>query len=327
MISYKLRQIGVIFVTIIFGVNVLVSLSLLKIDNKLRLEMDILDRTLDYLQRPRSTDAGTITWAHAVNSQRHFLAAIASRMDFLEADIQIEPESGHPIMAHDPGIDSDLTLKKFLEDALGQRVGVKLDFKTDKAIMNSTDILGDFARRFEGRPLWMNADIVGHGNIKEGKVTASVFLGIVRNVTPQATISVGWNINCSHYLKETDPRKLKYDWDDMRRMREALLKVRGEADITFAVWSRFVLCSLKVIEKLTSEFPGSTVTIWGREGEADVDEVKTIYSVLPKSKVFLDLPDSDRKILLEYVRPMTGDLVNFHLDPNTSLWSYSEDNS
>merc|ERR1719370_1072537 len=149
-------------------------------------------------------------------------------------------------MAHPPAVDSDLTLAEFLEMSSPLRAGIKLDFKTVEALRGSIDVLTahveqrrrrmtkteeeeeEDAGGHDERPLWMNADIVGHGRVAEGKVDADEFLNVVTRVTPTATLSVGWNIDAGYFTTGSDESDVattttmttnSYGDDDVRRMR------------------------------------------------------------------------------------------------------------
>ena len=156
----------------------------------------------------------------------------------------------------------------------------------------------------------------GHGVVEDGKVDADEFLNTSRHVTPEATLSIGWNIAAEYFHATTSsttetassssptssstPLPLRYSDDDVRRMRDALTRnhVSSDASITFAIWSRFIPGSLDTLKWLTDEFPKSTVTIWGKAADASVEQVRTIYSILPKSRVFVDLPKEMREELM-----------------------------
>ncbi|XP_023392571.1 protein FAM151A [Pteropus vampyrus] len=118
----------------------------------------------------------------------------------LEADVNVEGldtanETGVPIMAHPPAIYSDNTLQQWLETVLASsQKGIKLDFKSLKAVGPSLDLL----RRLtdEGkvrRPVWINADIVRGPNILNSiELNATQFLALVQEKYPEATLSPGW---------------------------------------------------------------------------------------------------------------------------------------
>lgn len=257
------------------------------------------------------SDAGLVTWAHAVNSQRLFKDAVDRKLDFLEADILMRGGvGGVPIMAHPPAVDSDLTLADFLQQSFPLKLGIKLDFKTNEAIRGSVSVLKSYWKRrtnVDGNqmcPFWMNADIVGHGSVGSGKVDADEFLETAGRVTPGATLSVGWNIHADYFKNdgaEESVNRFAYSYsdEDVKRMHYALVqRVSSDRPITFAVWAKFISDSKETLEWLTEQFPGSTLTIWGKEGDATAGELMTVYEILPKSRVFLDLPDVLRNRLL-----------------------------
>jgi len=280
-------------------------------DKPLSPESNFTYELLRYFGYNDTTNVGVITWAHAVNSQQLFREALDDKLDFLEADVLLRHgPKGIPIMAHPPALDSDLSLNDFLEKSYSSPVGVKLDFKTVEALRGAVDVLTAYSERrmkldaSQKCPFWMNADIVSHGTVDRAKVDAEEFLATALRVTPDATLSVGWNIHADHFRVGYDKSSTTgltnaYSDDDVKRMRDALARgVSPTQSITFAVWAKFIAGSNETLKWLTHQFPGSSLTIWGKEGDATVDELKSVYTILPNSRVFLDLPDSLRRMLL-----------------------------
>lgn len=90
----------------------------------------------------------------------------------LEADVTVEGlntanETGVPVMAHPPAVYSDNTLQHWLEAVLASsQKGIKLDFKSLKAVGPSLDLLRRLTE--DGRvrrPVWINADILRGPNV------------------------------------------------------------------------------------------------------------------------------------------------------------------
>ncbi|KAB0339584.1 hypothetical protein FD754_023807 [Muntiacus muntjak] len=118
----------------------------------------------------------------------------------LSADITIQGlgtvnETGVPIMAHPPAVYSDNTLEQWLEAVLASsQKGIKLDFKSIKAVGPSLDLLRRLTE--EGkvrRPVWINADILrGPNMVRSTEVNATQFLALVQEKYPNTTLSPGW---------------------------------------------------------------------------------------------------------------------------------------
>ncbi|XP_054429585.1 protein FAM151A [Pteronotus mesoamericanus] len=158
---------------------------------------------LDYLMsqgRISQRDGLLVTWYHAANSKKDMMAALNSNVMVLEADITVEGlntanETGVPIMAHPPTIYSDNTLQQWLEAVLTtSQQGIKLDFKSLKAVGPSLDLLRQLT--LDGkvrRPVWINADILRGPNVPISvEVNATQFLALVQEKYPEATLSPGW---------------------------------------------------------------------------------------------------------------------------------------
>nr|KAF6505063.1 family with sequence similarity 151 member A [Rousettus aegyptiacus] len=170
-----------------------------KEDAVCRPDADMLDYLLS-LGQINQRDGLLVTWYHAANSQKEMNAALNSDIMVLEADVNVEGlntanETGVPIMAHPPAIYSDNTLQQWLETVLASsQKGIKLDFKSLKAVRPSLDLL----RRLTDdgkvrRPVWINADILRGPNILTSiELNATQFLALVQEKYPEATLSPGW---------------------------------------------------------------------------------------------------------------------------------------
>ncbi|XP_062961825.1 protein FAM151A [Cynocephalus volans] len=162
-------------------------------------DADMLDYLLS-LGQISHRDGLLVTWYHAANSQEEMQEALSSNAMVLEADVTVEGlntanETGVPIMAHPPAIYSDNTLQQWLEAVLASsQKGIKLDFKSLKAVGPSLDLLQQLteAGRVQ-RPMWINADILRGPNVPlTVEVNATQFLALVQEKYPAATLSLGW---------------------------------------------------------------------------------------------------------------------------------------
>lgn len=98
-----------------------------------------------------STNLTTITWDHAVNSQKLLTDCLASSVDMIEADIIFGKLNGAgndiPIMGHPPANTSDLSFESFLSQIMTFNViaskpkGVKLDFKSTEVFNVAVPVL------------------------------------------------------------------------------------------------------------------------------------------------------------------------------------------
>ncbi|XP_032970306.1 protein FAM151A [Rhinolophus ferrumequinum] len=168
-------------------------------DAACRPDADMLDYLLS-LGQISQRDSLLVTWYHAANSQKDMWAALNSNVMVLEADVTVEGlntanETGVPIMAHPPAIYSDNTLQQWLEAVLANsQKGIKLDFKSLKAVGPSLDLLQQLTK--DGRvrrPVWINADILRGPNVPISiELNATRFLALVQEKYPEATLSPGW---------------------------------------------------------------------------------------------------------------------------------------
>ncbi|KAB0353616.1 hypothetical protein FD755_023682 [Muntiacus reevesi] len=204
---WKWAMVGSVSVALVFIIAIIVGFSLqkrtilpgCKQDGTCRSDADMLDYLLS-LGQISQRDGLLVTWYHAANSKEQMKAALRSNVMVLEADITIEGlgtvnETGVPIMAHPPAVYSDNTLEQWLEAVLASsQKGIKLDFKSIKAVGSSLDLLRRLTE--EGkvrRPVWINADILrGPNMVRSTEVNATQFLALVQEKYPNTTLSPGW---------------------------------------------------------------------------------------------------------------------------------------
>ncbi|CAM9762024.1 unnamed protein product [Lampetra planeri] len=158
---------------------------------------------LDYLVEQgvlQTRDGLYVGWAHAANNKEEMNAALGNKVMVLEADVNIEglgtaSETGRPIMAHPPDVTSDNSLSDWLSAVLKSNKGIKLDFKSLKALGPSLDILLErVARAPLDRPIWLNADIIRGPNVPAfvDPIDATGFLSLITERFPNVTLSPGW---------------------------------------------------------------------------------------------------------------------------------------
>ncbi|XP_006977766.4 protein FAM151A [Peromyscus maniculatus bairdii] len=196
---------GSISVTLVLALSMILGLTLHR-GTQPGCEQDVCRPDADMLDYMLSTghishrDGLLVTWYHAANSKKEMEAALNSDVMVLEADVTVEGfttvnETGVPIMAHPPAIYSDNTLQQWLEAVLASsQKGIKLDFKSLKAVGPSLDLLRQLteAGRIR-RPVWINADILRGPNVPISvEINATQFLALVQEKYPEVTVSPGF---------------------------------------------------------------------------------------------------------------------------------------
>uniref|UniRef100_A0A8C3FB16 Protein FAM151A n=1 Tax=Chrysemys picta bellii TaxID=8478 RepID=A0A8C3FB16_CHRPI len=165
----------------------------------LQTDGDLLEYLLNLGSIDRK-DGLLVTWYHSANKKSELAAALKSDAMVLEADVNIEGhntrnETDKPIMAHPPTIYSDNSFQEWLDVVLNSSSkGIKLDFKSIKAVGPSLDILLKKSSEMKlNRPLWLNADILMGPNVPiNTAVNASLFLSLIQEKYPNCTLSLGW---------------------------------------------------------------------------------------------------------------------------------------
>lgn len=157
-------------------------------------------------------DVTGVTWAHGVNSKADLEANLNDvGIQMLEADLVMgrligagESDPVTVIMAHPPVNESDLSFEMFLGEvieynknlSLGNRKGIKLDFKEYEAAEKSLQILAQrnlTEPTLLQFPIWINADILpGPVNASSNKVDGLKLIRDQQNALPQSSLSLGW---------------------------------------------------------------------------------------------------------------------------------------
>ncbi|XP_043114690.1 protein FAM151A [Puntigrus tetrazona] len=161
---------------------------------------DMLDFLLQ-IGEIQEKDGLYATWYHAANNKSEMNKALNSNVMILEADVNVKGhntanETNIPIMAHPPDIYSDNTLEEWLDAVLKSKKGIKLDFKSIKAVEPSLDLLRVKNQTGINRPVWINADILLGPNVPVfwPVMNASEFFELIQLKFPDVTISPGWKV-------------------------------------------------------------------------------------------------------------------------------------
>ncbi|ELW67991.1 protein FAM151A [Tupaia chinensis] len=259
-------------------------------DAACRPDTDMLDYLLSLGQISRR-DGLLVTWYHAANSQEELGAALSGDTMVLEADVTVEGlntanETGIPIMAHPPAIYSDNTLQQWLEAVLASsQKGIKLDFKSLKAVGPSLDLLRQLteAGRVQ-RPVWINADILRGPNVPISvEVNATQFLALVQEKYPEATLSLGWTTLYTPLLSNRTYT---------RAMVEKMQELTGALPqrVTFPVRAVMVRAAWPHFSWLLGQSDRYSLTLWqGASDPVSVDDLLYIRDNSATHQVYYDL--------------------------------------
>ncbi|XP_006839871.1 PREDICTED: protein FAM151A [Chrysochloris asiatica] len=261
-----------------------------KPDAACRPDADMLDYLVS-LGQISHRDGLLVTWYHAANSQADMGAALSGNAMVLEADVTVEGlntvnESEVPIMAHPPAIYSDNTLQQWLETVLStSQKGIKLDFKSLKAVGPSLDLL---RRHTENgrvrRPVWINADILRGPNVPISvHVNATGFLAMVQEKYPEATLSPGWT---TLYLALGPNRTYT------RAMVEEMQELVGAMPqrITFPVRAVMVRAAWPHFSWLLGQSERYSLTLWQSSSDpVSVDDLLYVRDNSATHQIYYDL--------------------------------------
>ncbi|XP_029916799.1 protein FAM151B isoform X2 [Myripristis murdjan] len=251
----------------------------------------MLDQTLDYfLSRAEigRRDAAEVTWSHATNSRSVLSAALTGRTHMIEADIIMRGrDPREPIMAHPPEMDSDITLREWLEGIGTHSKGIKLDFKSLEAVAPSMVLLEEVWGESE-RPVWINADILPGPGGKASPLEPSAFLAAVRAFSSHAVLSLGWTTG---WMPDTD--NPGYSWDMVREMDQVCRNLSHP--VSFPVRAALLAQSFPQLKWLLQQSDRYTLTVWtGQNDKFPVEDLLPYREAFDKSRIYYDLPDSQR---------------------------------
>ncbi|XP_074120714.1 protein FAM151A [Sminthopsis crassicaudata] len=236
-------------------------------------------------------DGLLVTWHHAANSQSEMEKALNSDVMVLEADVNVEGlntanETGVPIMAHPPAIYSDITLEQWVEATLTRsKKGIKLDFKSIKAVGPSLDILRKHTENGRvQRPVWINADILEGPNRPIAiPVNASRFLSLVQEKYPNVTLSVGWTTLYIPIIQDKT-----YTRDMIERMHGLLQDLPQK--VTFPVRAVMARAAWPHFSWLLSQSERYSLTLWqGASDPLTVDDLLYIRKHSAPHQIYYDL--------------------------------------
>ncbi|KAM5160475.1 protein FAM151A [Callospermophilus lateralis] len=255
-----------------------------------RPDADMLEYLLS-LGQISHLDGLSVTWYHAANSQEEMKAALSSNTMVLEADVTVHGlntanETGVPIMAHPPAIYSDNTLQQWLETVLASSLkGIKLDFKSLKAVGPSLDLLQQLTEAGKvQRPVWLNADILRGPNVPLPiEVNATQFLALVQEKYPQATLSPGWTTLYMPLFPNNT-----YTQAMVEKMQELVGALPQR--VTFPVRAVMVRAAWPHFSWLLGQSERYSLTLWqGASDPVSVDDLLYIRDNTAAHQVYYDL--------------------------------------
>ncbi|XP_075688261.1 protein FAM151A [Rhinoderma darwinii] len=298
---------------------------------------------LDYLLSQgeiATRDGLLVTWYHAANSKSQMQEALNSGIMILEADVNVEGhatpnETNIPIMAHPPAVYSDNTLQEWLDSVLHSSKGIKLDFKSIKAVGPSLDILlAKSSQRPINRPVWLNADIVAGPNVNhEIGVNATQFLNLIQERFPDITISPGW---VTLYLppiitNRTYTREMIVKMYNLVKDLPQKITFPARGVLTRSAWEHFYW--------LLKQSDRYSLTLWqGSSDPLQLDDLLFIRDNSRPEEIYYDIYDpllsEFKQIALNPIRKKLfysgGNLqMYFHLDDDDGIsvkWFDAEEN-
>lgn len=249
----------------------------------------ICDRTLQYFRKRgllTGSDAAELQWSHGVNSRNALAQALIGHSHMIEADVIMRGhEPKEPIMAHPPDIDSDITLKEWLEEVKISNKGIKLDFKSLEAVSPSLALLEDILAE-PGLPVWINADILEGPGGQAIPLDPQAFLAVISVLPAQTVLSLGWTTGWTAGTNNPG-----YSWDMVHVMEEKCRDLKHP--VTFPVRAALLAQSFSQLSWLLQQSDRYTLTVWtGQHDEFALQDLKLYRKEVNVSRIYYDLPNS-----------------------------------
>ncbi|XP_046697981.1 protein FAM151B isoform X2 [Silurus meridionalis] len=243
------------------------------------------DQTLAYFLQKGSIkepNAADIQWYHAANSKHKITEALRDRTQMIEADVLLRGrDPKEPVMAHPPHDDSDITLREWLEMVGNSDKGIKLDFKSLDAVVESMALLDKVRHRLKG-PVWLNADILPGPGGTATPLDAQAFLQAVATKEGD-TLSLGWTTGWSP--NKDNPG---YSWEMVQQMEEVCKNLTQQ--VTFPVRAALLPQSFFQFQWLLRQSDRYTLTIWtGQSDVLNVEDLLPYRQSFSKSRIYYDL--------------------------------------
>lgn len=251
-------------------------------------------RTLEYflgLGLIKREDAADITWAHAVNSRSKLSEALKDSSLMLEADVLMS--SQEPFMAHPPQVDSDITLRQWLQEInLHDNKGIKLDFKSLDAVAPSVQILNQiWAQSF--RPVWLNADVLPGPAGLASPLDPHKFLSALETLPEDMVLSLGWTTGWTEGAQNSG-----YSWDMVHEMDQICRTLKNP--VTFPVRATLMGQSECQLLWLLQQSDRYSLTVWTAQNDVfKMEDLLKFRKQLQPTRVFYDLPNDQRKKLAQ----------------------------
>lgn len=215
-----------------------------------------------------------------------------------------------PIMAHPPNIESDISLRSFLNQIMvfntgttkELQKGVKLDFKSTDVFQNSLPMLIELWSTLT-YPMWINADIYSGplNNTETTPVDALVFFSGIKNLT-NATLSTGWTTRWGSNFTEGS-----YTNEQVNDMINGIKTNNVSNPITFPVRAGIAAQSISQLDHLYKSLNESnyiTFTIWSSDNDSvNVEKLREMIFHFGIDKVYVDVPDELSNKLQLHVAP------------------------
>ncbi|KAG8011592.1 hypothetical protein GBF38_003839 [Nibea albiflora] len=181
-------------------------------------------------------------------------------------------------------MDSDITLKEWLEGVKAYNKGIKLDFKSLEAVSSSVLLLEGLLAE-PSRPIWINADILPGPGGQATPLEPQAFLSAVRILPTHTVLSLGWTTGWT--AGKDNPG---YSWDMVHVMDEICRTLKHP--VTFPVRAALLAQSFSQLTWLLQQSDRYSLTVWtGQNDKLMVQDLMPYKEKFDISRIYYDLPD------------------------------------
>ncbi|GFO19024.1 family with sequence similarity 151 member b [Plakobranchus ocellatus] len=261
------------------------------------------------------SDASKIRWARAANSQKAVTKAMKDPdIHMVSGDVILrghgtKSQTLEPVMATPSQLDSDITLRDWLQATGFGNKGIKIHLHSMESVEISLQILKEFHEQNTIKfPVWIHADVLQGPHGDEPVIDYERFYQILMRLFPKCTLSLGWTTGT-----HTDLSQSAYTWEMVWDMLDLIQKHEDKLSdhlLVFQARLSLIHNSVPQLKWLTDNTHHSSLMIWHEKDDIVANEdVMYVAYRFPPDHVYYDLNHERLQTLLSQYRHFSRDKV------------------
>ncbi|CAL1539962.1 unnamed protein product [Lymnaea stagnalis] len=261
-----------------------------------------------------NNDASKIRWEREANSRKAVQDAMKNdKVHMISGDVILKGQGTKsqkliPIMAKPSALDSDITLKDWLQEVKYGSKGIRLHIHSVEAVDITFQILNDFDKLNPIKfPVWIHANVLQGPHGEEPVIDYHRFIRTQQKMFPKCTISLGWTTGT-----HTDLTQSAYTWESVWDMLNLIQEFEfKEQSFVFQARLSLIRNSVPQLKWLSDNVKHSSLMIWHEEKDLVVNEdIMYVAYRIPPHGVYFDLNHDRFQLLLDQYRHFSRDKVD-----------------